>query len=218
MKYQDAEQLFTGERLETIRRVISNRQEDFTLILENVHDPHNIGAVLRTAESVGLHEIYALYTIESVDKIKKIAGHKSSSGAKKWLDIHLFTDTEKCFTEVRRKYRNIYAAYLSEDSQSLYDLDLNGPVALLFGNEHRGVSPEALAASDGSFVIPQYGFTESLNISVACAVSLYEGLRQRRENGKYGNAFDIQKPFQKSLYIKYLEKSRPKVFGRDKIE
>ena len=212
MKPEEIEKLITPERLDKIRRVVSTRQKDFTLILENVHDPHNLGAVLRTAESIGIHEIYALYTVEKAESLRKIAGHRSSSGAKKWIDIHIFTDTKVCFEHVRRKYGKIYAAYLSNQAVSLYDLDLTASSALLFGNEHRGLSQEALELSDGCFVIPQFGFTQSLNISVACAISLYEGLRQRMENGLYDKLFNESDSFHKELSLKYIKKSRPKIF------
>jgi tRNA (guanosine-2'-O-)-methyltransferase len=79
MNYEELEKLITRQRLEKIQRVVSARQRDFTLILENVHDPHNLGAVLRTAESTGIHEIYALYTVEKAENLRKIAGHRSSS-------------------------------------------------------------------------------------------------------------------------------------------
>lgn len=202
--------MITDERAEKLKTLAANRQEDLTLILENIYDPHNLGAVLRTCDSVGISEVYALYTIESAEIIEKISGHKSSSGAKKWVDVHVFDDPKKCFETVREKYNLIYGTHLGTDSVGLYDLDLSQSMALVFGNEHRGMSDEALSLVDGNFIIPQSGLTKSLNISVACAVSLYEAKRQRLSKGKYGKPFDENNPYHLELYTKYVANSKPR--------
>lgn len=202
--------MITEERAEKLRTLAANRQEGLTLILENIYDPHNLGAVLRTCDSVGISEVYALYTIESADVIDKIAGHKSSSGAKKWVDVHVFDDPEKCFSAVRKKYDLIYGTHLATDSVGLYDLDFSQSMALVFGNEHRGMSEQALRMVDGNFIIPQSGLTKSLNISVACAVSLYEAKRQRLAKGFYGKAYDEGNPNHFELFKKYVENSKPR--------
>lgn len=202
--------MITEERAEKLRNLAANRQKDLTLILENIYDPHNLGAVLRTCDSVGISEIYALYNIESADVIGKIAGHKSSSGAKKWVDVHVFSDATKCFAAVREKYELIYGTHLGADSVGLYDLDLTKSMALVFGNEHRGMSENALKLVDGNFIIPQAGLTKSLNISVACAVSLYEAKRQRIVKGNYNQTFDETDALQIELFQKYVENSKPR--------
>jgi len=201
--------LITEQRAEKLRNLAADRQVDLTVILENIYDPHNLGAVLRTCDSVGIAEIYALYTVESPETLEKISGHKSSSGSKKWVDVHVFDDAEKCFAAVREKYDKIYGTHLGADSVGLYDLQLDTSVALLFGNENRGMSDEALALVDGNYIIPQSGLTKSLNISVACAVSLYEAKRQRLAAGMYGNGFDETDPVQTELFEKYVLNSRP---------
>ena len=106
-------------------------------------------------------------------------------GTHKWIDVHLYTDLEKCMERVKNEYESLFSTYLEENSKSIYELDLSRSVALLFGNEHNGLSEEILQYSDGNFLIPQYGMAKSLNISVACAVSLYEALRQREIKGRY---------------------------------
>jgi tRNA (guanosine-2'-O-)-methyltransferase len=202
--------MITEERAKKLQTLAANRQEDLTLILENIYDPHNLGAVLRTCDSVGVSEVYALYTIESAGVLQKIAGHKSSSGSKKWVDVHVFDDTKECFTAVRKKYKNIYGTHLTTDAIGLYELNLNESTALVFGNEHRGMSDSALSLVDGNFIIPQSGLTKSLNISVACAVSLYEAKRQRLITGKYGAEFDDSNKYHKSLFEKYVQNSKPR--------
>jgi len=173
------------KRAEKFRAVANRRQHNFTVILENVHDTHNIGAVMRTCDSIGIHEIFALYTRPQNNKATLTLGKRTSGGTRKWIDVHFYHDLEACFEHVRSRYDKIYSTHLSDDAVSLYDLDLTKSVALLFGNEHIGVTPEALAKVDGNFLIPQVGMVQSLNISVACAVSLYEGFRQRQAAGLY---------------------------------
>jgi tRNA (guanosine-2'-O-)-methyltransferase len=177
--------MMTPRRTEKFKSVADKRQGNLTVILENVHDPHNIGAVLRTCDAIGVFEIFVLYTEERLTEQNISMGSKSSAGARKWITISHYTNVERCFEDVRKKYQKIYATHLSTDASDLYDLDLTGSIALLFGNEHAGVSEAALQHVDGNFIIPQVGMVESLNISVACAVSLYEAYRQRNTKGFY---------------------------------
>lgn len=175
----------TPERTERLESVLNKRQPDLTVVLENVFDPHNISAVMRTCDAVGIQDIYILNN--KIPPHKKW-GAKSSSSAAKWLSIHQFTDVEKCFAELRKHYKKIYTTHLSTDAVSLYELNLTEPVALVFGNEHSGVSDEIIAMADGNFIIPQVGIIKSLNISVACAVTLYEAFRQKNKAGHFNQS------------------------------
>lgn len=137
---------------------------------------------MRTCDAVGIQDIYVLNS--------KIPPHgyfgvRSSSSAAKWLTVHQFGDTVSCFKALRERYETIYTTHLGTDSKSLYDIDFTKSVALVFGNESEGVSEEAIKLSDGNFIIPQVGMIQSLNISVACAVSIYEAYRQKKEAGHY---------------------------------
>ncbi|HNA17705.1 MAG TPA: RNA methyltransferase, partial [Ferruginibacter sp.] len=172
----------TPERYDRLTSVLNKRQPDITVVLENVFDPHNISAVMRTCDAVGLQDIYILNT--KIPRHKKW-GARSSSSAAKWLTIHQYTDAAECFAELRKHYRKIYTTHLSSDAARLYQLNLAEPVALVFGNEHSGVSEEIIAMADGNFIIPQVGIIRSLNISVACAVTLYEAFRQKSLAGHY---------------------------------
>jgi tRNA (guanosine-2'-O-)-methyltransferase len=167
----------TPEREKRLKDVLDKRQQDLTVVLENVFDPHNISAVMRTCDAVGIQEIYVLNS--KIGRHKKW-GARSSSSAAKWLTVHQFTDAVICFEELRKKFPLILTTHLSSSAVSLYDIDFSHPVALVFGNEHDGVSEEIRALADGNFVIPQVGMIRSLNISVACAVSLYEAFRQKQ--------------------------------------
>lgn len=172
----------TPERRERLTAVLNKRQNDLTVVLENVSDPHNISAVMRTCDAVGVQQVYVLNT--KIPRHKKW-GAKSSSSAAKWLSVHQFTDANACFEALRAKYDRILTTHLSSDAVNLYDIDFTGSIALIFGNEHSGVSDEIRAMADGNFIIPQVGIIRSLNISVACAVTLYEAQRQKRLAGHY---------------------------------
>jgi tRNA (guanosine-2'-O-)-methyltransferase len=187
------------------RAVIARRQPTLAVCLENVFDPHNLAAVLRTCDSVGVMDVYVLQTEESLRK-PLVLGKKSSGGSRKWVDVHLHTDVESCFSALRARYGRILGTALGKSSTGLYQLDLAQPVALVFGNEHRGLSPEASAACDGHFMIPQMGMPESLNLSVACAVSLYEAHRQRAAAGMY-DVPQLSPEEAHDLYMRYLEYS-----------
>lgn len=172
----------TPERDKRLTDVLNKRQPGLTVVLENVFDPHNISAVMRTCDAVGIQEIYILNTM--IPPHKKW-GARSSSSAAKWLTVHQFTDVDACFQQLRQHYDKIYITHLSHEAVDLYQLNLTERVALVFGNEHSGVSEDLLHRCDGNFVIPQVGIIKSLNISVACAVTLYEAFRQKQGAGHY---------------------------------
>ena len=172
----------TPERKQRLSSVLGKRQGNITVVLENVFDPHNISAVMRTADAVGVQDIYILNT--RIPPHKKW-GARSSSSAAKWLTIHQFDNAEECFSSLRNRYSTILTTHLSSDAVSLHDIDFTGSIALVFGNEHSGVSEEIRTLADGNFIIPQMGIIRSLNISVACAVTLYEAYRQKSNAGHY---------------------------------
>ena len=172
----------TPERTAALSKALAKRQQDITIVLENVFDPHNISAVMRTCDAVGIQEIFILNS--KIPRHKKW-GFKSSSGAKKWLTVHEFEQFESCMEALRKRYDRILTTHLSDDAVNLYQVDFTQSIALVFGNEHGGVSQEMVAAADGNFIIPQVGIIKSLNISVACAVTLYEAYRQKTLAGHY---------------------------------
>ncbi|RBL92261.1 TrmH family RNA methyltransferase [Chitinophaga flava] len=172
----------TPERRERLISTLNNRQANLTVVLEDVQDPHNASAVLRTCDAVGIQDVYIINTLEPR---RKKWGHRSSSSAARWLTTHQFDNAADCFAELRAKYDKILTTHLSSDAVSLYDIDFSGSVALVFGNEQMGVSQKVRDMADGNFIIPQMGIIKSLNISVACAVSIYEAMRQKKLAGHY---------------------------------
>lgn len=168
-------------RLAKIRRVLALKQPDLTMVLENIHDPHNVSAIFRTGDAVGVKELHLLYTTEQFPKI----GKKSSSSAHKWMDRRRHRSVAECFSALRAEGFRVLATSVDPRSVSLYDLDLTLPTAFVLGNEHRGVSEEAASGADSRVLIPMMGMIQSLNVSVAAAIFLYEALRQRLAAGAY---------------------------------
>lgn len=203
------------QREEKFRRVAARRQPDLTVVLENVVDPHNIGAVLRSCDSVGIKEVFVLYTEPELQQIEALPlGRRTSGGARRWLDVHYYVDAAACFSHVRQHYDKVLGTYLHESASSLYELDLTASVALLFGNERLGISPEVAASCDGHFLIPQMGMAESLNISVACAVTLYEAYRQRHLKGMYDANLPLSESEQEALFQEYVRKHEEGIHQR----
>ncbi|MDI9366386.1 MAG: RNA methyltransferase [Flavobacterium sp.] len=185
----------TLERSEKLLKVLSQRQTNLTVVLENVQDPRNITAVMRTCEAVGIQDIYIINTTQP--RFEKFA-FKSGSSSSKWLTIHQFDSIAECFAKLRTKFEVILTTHLSAKAIDLYSINFTQSIALVFGNEHSGVSDEANDLADGNFIIPQMGIIQSLNISVACAVSIYEAYRQKTNAGHYQQS-TMPKPQMRAL-------------------
>ncbi|MEZ4907243.1 MAG: RNA methyltransferase [Saprospiraceae bacterium] len=208
--------MLTDRRLEKIERVARNRQSDLTIVLNNVHDPHNIGAVLRTCDSVGISEIFVILNDGFTTENSIVLGKKAASSARKWVDVYLYQDVEKCMKDIKSKYKTIAGTHLGTDSVSCYDVDFTQSLALVFGNEHAGISDEVLPYLDTNILIPQMGMVESLNISVSVAITLYEAYRQRKTNRQYDKIADAD--FYNNIKSSYLERNKDKYFGSTMIK
>jgi tRNA (guanosine-2'-O-)-methyltransferase len=173
----------TDRRAERVAHVLRQRQPDLTVILEDVHDRHNVSAVLRSCDAVGILDVHALYVSELPPR-KKFA-RTSSGSATKWLRTHRHRTHDACFEAVRSGGAQVLVAALTDEAIDLHDVDFTKPTAVLFGNELHGASDEAISRADHAIYIPMMGMVESLNISVACAVTLYEAQRQRAAVGMY---------------------------------
>ncbi len=193
----------TEKRKEKFLSVIHRRQPGLTVVMEDIHDPHNVSAVLRSADAVGMMEVQLLYINEEFPKL----GKKSSASANKWIARRQFKTVEACYDKLHEEGFVIYATHMGKKSKSLYDLDLTEKIALVFGNEHRGVSEEAAKLADENFLIPQVGMIQSLNVSVACAVTFYEAFRQRLQAGLYDSPRLDEHQIQE-LFTQWMGKSR----------
>ncbi len=172
----------SDDRSEKIYACVSRRQPSLSIVLENVHDPHNVSAVLRSCDAVGVLDVHLIY--HSGQSFPEL-GEKSSASARKWVLTHKHSSIDECYEYLRKQGKKILTTGMSNEARSLYAIDFTEPIAIVFGNEHAGVSEEAILKADGNMLIPQVGMIQSLNISVACAVTLYEAFRQRSLNGMY---------------------------------
>ncbi len=185
----------TERRLKKIENTIRARQFSLRVVVENVHDPHNVSAIFRTCDAVGVPKISLLYTIEEFPKISKV----SSSSANKWIEKEKFSDTKECFDSLRKEGFKIYATLLNEKAKNIYEIDWTQKIAVVVGNEHRGVSEEAAELADELIYIPMRGMIQSLNVSVATAVVLYEAQRQRAAAGMYDRSELSEEEIQKMI-------------------
>jgi tRNA (guanosine-2'-O-)-methyltransferase len=177
-------EFLTEKRLNKFKAVAKARQQTFHLVLENVHDPHNVSAVLRTCDAAGIPAVSLLYYLEKFPRI----GKKSSASAVKWIEKEKYTDIKQCYHSLKLKGFKIYATSLTKGAVNLYDVDFTDKCAVVLGNEHRGVSDDAAELADKKIYIPMFGMVQSLNISVAAAVIIYEALRQRFAKGMYNES------------------------------
>ena len=169
----------TPERLERIRAVLSRRQKDVTLVMGNIWDPHNVSAILRSCDAFGLHRIHLYYTTEKWPDL----GKKSSASAKKWVERERHDDAAKMLAQFRKDGVQVIRTGFSETAKPLHAFDFTIPTAVILSNEHRGASPELVELVEQELYIAMQGMVQSLNVSVAAAVILYEMFSQRRRAG-----------------------------------
>ena len=167
-----------------IDEVVAERTRSLVVVMEAFCDPQNVNAVLRTCDAFGVQEVHVVEgPMKPWDRNKKI-----SQNADKWLDVVRWASTRDCLGALRARGLAIYATHLGEGSRGLGELPFDRPVALVFGNESRGVSEEALALADARYAIPMRGFSQSLNVSVAAAVSLAHAVERRiAARGRHGD-------------------------------
>lgn len=171
--------MVSDARLSKVTRVAQHRRQDVVVVLEDVYDPHNAQAIFRTCEVFGIQHVYLISVFQDEFDPRSV-GKSSSSSANKWLDFEWFHSTKDCFDFLKSEGYSIVATALTDRSESLQKSKFDeGKVALVLGNEHRGVTDDALALADRVVKIDMFGMTQSLNVSVSTALCLYEILRQR---------------------------------------
>lgn len=189
----------SAERQSRINHVLSNRTRTVVPVVEGLHNSGNISAVMRSAEGMGFHDFHL---IENQDYFKNSS--RTSQGAEKWLNVSRWKDTLTCFDHLKSEgYQMVVTELGAKDS--LLDLDFTQKTALVFGNEARGISPEALDLADRRCMLPIHGFVESYNISVAGALCLQVALQQRI--AKMGKNGDLSPQDFIDLKAKYYAKS-----------
>lgn len=182
-------------RLQRLQSVLDTRQPDLRIFLEKVHKPHNLSAILRTCDAVGVHTVHAVAMDEQVAR-----RNRSSSGTDRWVNVVTHPAVESGIDALRSEGIRIYAAHLSEKAVDYRDIDYTLPTAVLMGAELEGVTPAAANSVDDHITIPMYGLGSSLNVSVAAGVILYEAQRQRRRAGYYEARRLSQSEYEASLF------------------
>ena len=161
-----------------IKEMIDRRQEG-VIVLENIADPHNSAAVWRSADAFGFQKIYLVYSKEKTINPKRI-GKASSASANKWLSFTTFKDIDECYAQLHKDGYKIFATVLDKEARSLQSTNFNlQKIAVVLGNEHRGLSENAIKGADEKIYIPMKGMVQSLNISVTAGILMYEVERQR---------------------------------------
>ncbi|WP_154124581.1 tRNA (guanosine(18)-2'-O)-methyltransferase TrmH [Grimontia hollisae] len=171
----------TPERFARIHEVLATRQPDLTVCMEEVHKPNNISAIIRTADAVGIHQVHAVWPRNS--KMRTLGG--TSAGARNWVDVVTHDNTPDAFAALKAKGMQILVTNLSETAVDFREIDYTKPTAIVMGQEKTGISQQALALADQDIIIPMVGMVQSLNVSVASALILYEAQRQRQNAGMY---------------------------------
>ncbi len=170
----------TPERYNKMVKILNQRQMDLTVLMEHVETPHNIAAIARTCDAVGIFEAHAVSRLHELD-LKQ----RASSGSRKWISLKTHNNLENAFGYLKNRGFAIYCAHLDDHALDFRAVDYTKPTALVLGTELEGVTPEAVAMSDGCVMVPMFGMIQSLNVSVTTALILYEAQRQRMEKGLY---------------------------------
>lgn len=168
-----------SERQKRIEAAAKKRQAGLTLVLEDVHDPHNAAAILRTADAFGVQTVHFVFGQTKPYNPRRI-GKMSSSSANLWLDFRIHQSTDDCLASLKSEGYQLVATALSDNATDLYATDLTEEkLAIVVGNEHRGLSSKATSVADNIVQIPMRGFVQSLNVSVCAALVIAEITRQR---------------------------------------
>lgn len=185
----------TPERLERINLMLNHRQPDLTVCMEGVHKNHNLAAIVRTCDAVGVSDVHAVWKNERM----RVSGG-SAAGSQNWVNVHHYKNTADAINTLKNQGMQVLVTNLSEKAVDFRDIDYTKPTAIILGQEKFGASKTALAMADHDIIIPMVGMVQSLNVSVANAVVLYEAQRQRELAGMYNKATISAKERQRILF------------------
>ena len=167
------------ERYNRIQQVLRARQVDLTFCLEEVHKPNNVSAVIRTADATGIHKIHAVWPA----KMRTLT--HTSAGARNWVEVDTHSTIDDAIGELKAQGMQVLVTNLSESAVDFRHIDYTKPTVIILGNEKVGASARAKELADQDIMIPMMGMVQSLNVSVASAVIMYEAQRQREAAGMY---------------------------------
>ncbi|MGV7091558.1 tRNA (guanosine(18)-2'-O)-methyltransferase TrmH [Siccibacter turicensis] len=169
-----------AQRYARIREMLARRQPDLTVCMEQVHKPHNVSAIIRTADAVGVHEVHAVWP---GNRMRTMAS--SAAGSNSWVEVKTHRTIAEAVTHLKARGMQVLATHLSDRAVDFRDIDYTRPTCILLGQEKTGITREALDLADRDIIIPMTGMVQSLNVSVASALILYEAQRQRQNAGMY---------------------------------
>jgi tRNA (guanosine-2'-O-)-methyltransferase len=169
------EELLTPERIARIDTVLDARLGSLTAAVEDTYDPHNAAATIRTSEALGLQELHVIEPGERFSAVKGV-----TRGAHRWLELHRWPAADAAAVALKARGFRVYATLPDARAVSIEEVDVSVPVAVIFGNEHDGVSQTAIDACDGTLTVPMFGFTESYNLSVTVGLAMSRLAARRR--------------------------------------
>ncbi|MCB9760305.1 MAG: RNA methyltransferase [Alphaproteobacteria bacterium] len=179
--------------------LLDRRLNGVAVLAEAVHRRHNVSAILRTAEGFGVHEAHLITT----ERFRPSKG--AAKGAERWLSLRIHPETGPCLRALQERGFAVYVADLDDAAVAPWAVPVDRPLAVLFGAELSGVSPEARAAADGVVCIPMHGVTQSLNVAAAAAVTLNHLCERRRQ---VPGAVGIQGEAREVFLRRFLERER----------
>lgn len=195
------------ERFKKIKEILSQRQPDLTVLLEDVEKPHNLAAIARTCDAVGINEIHAVTSLKGLKLTQMAAG-----GIRRWVGLNKYKTTKAAFDQLKSQNLQIVVTHLSNNTIDYKDIDYTKPTVIIAGSEYEGVSEYAVDNADFCISIPMLGMVQSLNVSVAMSIILYEALMQRQKAGLYQTTRLDDEEYNKKLF----EWSHPRVTQRCK--
>jgi len=190
------------ERLAKIKKLLADRQPDLTVFMDEVHKPQNLAAVMRTADAVGIGKVHAVWPKKNIKQ-----HHHTSGGSSRWVEVEVHQDRQQAIATLKSQGMQVLAAHLSGSAVDFREVDYTKPTAILLGQEKHGVTEDGAELADQHIIIPMMGMVQSLNVSVANAVILYEAQRQRQLAGMYGDMKISQSEADKIIF----ERLHPRV-------
>ena len=195
----------TPERFAKLKQILARRQPDLTVLAADVHKPHNISAIVRTCDAVGIHRVHA------VSESGEFRHHRmATGGSRRWVRLELHADILGAARSLHAEGWQLVAAHPDERACSFRDVDYTQKTAIVLGSELIGLDPVAIEAADHLVTVPMQGMVESLNVSVAAALILYEAQRQRAEAGLYDESRLDEDEFNRTLF----EWAHPRIAAR----
>ncbi len=171
------------ERFQKLKKALCARQNDLTVLMESVQKPHNMAAILRSCEAVGIHRAHIIPTDEL-----RFNKPKSAAGVLRWIKLQRHEQQQQAYQHLRQQGFRIIAAHPSDTATDFREYDYTQPTAIVMGTERTGLSAAAIADADELITIPMQGLVQSLNVSVSAALILFEAQRQRQQKGMYDDS------------------------------